>query len=194
MKLTVVRQTDLIMTTHLIEVNMVKRIRQFMDNIGYGFQKIDDDFLSLYLNEKEQCLFGKLRKSEQIHSILVAKDIRRELGENRERDLIRAALFHDIGKIVRPMNILEKSTAVMLKRLLGRKIALLERSEMIQSYLYHGERGGEILKSEKIFEDAPLFYRLVSLHHQKREMIIKQNDSERLVPYYDLLKKYDDRY
>jgi len=194
MKLTVVRQTDLIMTTHLIEVNMVKRIRQFMDNIGYGFQKIDDDFLSQYLNEKERSLFGRLRKSEQIHSIYIARDIQRELGENKERDMIRAALFHDIGKIIRPMNILEKSTAVMLKRLLGRKIALLERSEMIQSYLYHGERGGEILRSEKIFDEAPLFYRLVSLHHQNREMIEKQSDSDALVTYYDLLKKYDDRY
>lgn len=173
---------------------MLKRIRQFIRNIGFGFQKIDDDFLSQYLNEQERSLFGRLRKSEQIHSIYIARDIQRELGENKERDMIRAALFHDIGKIIRPMNILEKSTAVILKKLLGEKIALLERSEVIQSYLYHGERGGEILRSEKIFDEAPLFYRLVSLHHHKREMIEKQNDNDTLVTYYDLLKKYDDRY
>lgn len=182
------------MTIHFIEVTMLKRIRQFIRNIGFGFQKIDDDFLSQYLNEQERSLFGRLRKSEQIHSIYIARDIQRELGENKERDMIRAALFHDIGKIIRPMNILEKSTAVILKKLLGEKIALLERSEVIQSYLYHGERGGEILRSEKIFDEAPLFYRLVSLHHQNREMIEKQSDSDALVTYYDLLKKYDDRY
>ena len=179
---------------HLLEVNMMKRIRQFIQNISYGFQETDEDFLSFYLNDKELRLFRRLKKSEQIHSMLIAKDIQRELGEDKERDMIRAALFHDIGKIIRPMNIIEKSTAVILKKLLGRRIALLERSEFISSYLYHGERGGEILRSEKIFDESPVFYRLVSSHHQKRELVEKQDESDTLVTYYDLLKKYDDRY
>lgn len=173
---------------------MLKRIWQFIQNIGYGFKEIDEDFLSLYLSEKERLLFGRLKKSEKIHSILIAKDISGELGEDVERDLIKAALFHDIGKIMRPMNILEKSTAVILKKLLGKKITLLEGADFIRSYLYHGERGGEILRSEKIFEDAPVFYRLVSFHHHKRNRIESQNESDKLVTYYDLLKKYDDRY
>lgn len=179
---------------HPIEVNMVKRIRQFIQNIRYSYQKIDEDFLILYLNEKELSLFRRLKKSEQIHSILIAKDIREELGEDREKGMIRAALFHDIGKITRPMNLFEKSMAVILKKLLGRRITILLRFPFIQSYLYHGERGGEILKAERIFDETPIFYRLVSSHHHRRELIGNQKDSDELIRYYDLLKKYDDRY
>lgn len=173
---------------------MVKRIRQFIQNIRYGFQEIDEDFLCLYFNEKELQLFKRLKKSEQIHSILIAKEIQRELGENKERDMIRAALFHDIGKIMRPMNIFEKSIAVILNKILGQRMTKLDQLPFIQSYLYHGERGGEILKSEKIFDEAPVFYTLVSSHHHKREGILKKNENDSLVTYYDLLKKYDDRY
>lgn len=181
-------------TIHLKEVSMLNRIRQFMQNISYGFQEIDEDFLSLYFNDKELRLFKRLKKSEQIHSILIAKDIQKELGQCKEENMIRAALFHDIGKILRPMNIFEKSTAVILKKLLGRRIVLLEGTAFIRSYLYHGELGEEILRSQKIFDDAPLFYKLISSHHRSREMIENQNDDDTLVIYYDLLKKYDDRY
>ncbi|HSL85894.1 MAG TPA: hypothetical protein VK861_03055, partial [Bacteroidales bacterium] len=96
----------------LTEVIMLNRIRQFTQNISYAFQKIDEDFLLQYLNHGEYQLFGKLRKSEQVHSILVAKDISEEHAEKTDKDFIKAVIFHDIGKIIRPMNIMEKSIAV----------------------------------------------------------------------------------
>ena len=183
----------------LTEVIMLNRIRQFTQNISYAFHKIDEDFLLQYLNHKEYQLFGRLGKSEQVHSILVAKDISGEHAEKADRNFIKAVLFHDIGKIIRPMNIMEKSIAVVLSRLMGDGIRRLDRIDFISAYLNHGERGYEILKSELIFEETPIYYDLIRLHHMKRENLSGHirtsiSNEDEFFFYYDLLKKYDDRY
>ena len=171
---------------------MIKRIRQFSRNISYGFQNVDLDFLSARLDRHETALFKRLQKSEQIHAILVAKGVLKELNSEERSGFIKAVLFHDIGKIERPLNLIEKSLAVIINKLFQDRTSI-EKYEFMKSFRNHGPRGEAILRKEKIFEDEPLFYEVVGTHQESVEKIsISKN--EELLFYHCLLKKYDDRY
>ena len=172
------------------EVTMIKRIRQFSRNISYSFQNVDLDFLSTHLDRHETALFERLQKSEQIHAILVAKGVLHELNPEERSGFIKAVLFHDIGKVERPLNLIEKSLAVIINKLLQDRTSI-EKYEFMKSFRNHGPRGEEILRKEKIFEDDPLFYEVVGSHQESVEKISK---NEELLFYHCLLKKYDDRY
>lgn len=154
---------------------------------------MDKDFLSIYLNEGELKLFHRLKKSEKNHSIAVAKGIAGEASYDKDVFFIKAALLHDIGKIEKPLNLIEKSLAVLLNKFLGSRLSRYDRLPFIGSYLHHGQRGEKILRSEKIFHEQPLMYTLVGTHHLLAENI--EDDAEgRLLTYHNLLKKHDDRY
>ncbi|MFH5836702.1 HD domain-containing protein [Proteiniclasticum sp. C24MP] len=170
---------------------MVKRVRQFLQNISYGFQAVDQMFLIRYLNEKEMDLFGKLQRSEQIHAILVAKGVLQELDSTENGSFLKAVLFHDIGKIRRPLNIVEKSLAVMVDKLFQER-SLFEKFEFMRSFRHHGPWGEEILRKEDVFKE-PLFYDLVGTHQETQEEIAARKNEE-LEFYHNLLKKYDERY
>lgn len=171
---------------------MIKRIRQFLKNISYSYQTVDQDFISSYLDPHETALFNKLQKSEQIHAVLVAKGVLEELDADRHQSFIKAVLLHDIGKIVRPLSIVEKSLAVMMDKLFQEK-AVLEKVAFMKSYRNHGPRGKEILLKMDVFKDEPIFYEVVGTHQETDEMIIgRKNETLRF--YHNLLKKYDERY
>lgn len=171
---------------------MIKRIRQFSQNISYGFQIVDRDFLSAHLNRQEIALFGRLQKSEQIHAILVAKGVLNELDPEEDNGFIKAVLFHDIGKIDRPLSLIEKSLAVIINKLFQDRTAA-EKCEFMKSFRNHGPRGEEILRAQEIFEEEPLFYLVVGTHQESAEKISNRKNEE-LLFYHCLLKKYDDRY
>ena len=175
---------------------MINRIRQFFNHIAYGFKPFDEEYLNRYLTESEKLLFLRLKKSERFHSILIAKAMEKDALENERRnkyELVRLALFHDIGKTESPMNIVKKSLAVILKKILKDKLKRLEKLEFISSYLYHGERGEEMLRKAKIFDSSPYCYQVVGLHHHPLEKV-KENSSlsEEFYTAFALLKKYDD--
>jgi len=174
------------------EVAMIKRIRQFIQNISYGFQDVDLDFISTYLDRHETALFARLQKSEQIHAILVAKGVLNELNPEENSGFVKAVLFHDIGKVERPLNLIEKSLAVVINKLFQDRTSA-EKYEFMKSLRNHGPRGEKILRKEKIFEEEPLFYEVVGTHQESVEKIsFRKNEELRF--YHCLLKKYDDRY
>lgn len=175
---------------------MIKRIRQFINNIAYGFKPLDEDYIVRYLSDNEMKIFLRLKRSEQIHSVLIAKAMDKDALENHwsnRNELVRLALFHDIGKTASPMNIVEKSLAVILKKILKGKLNRLKKLDFISSYLYHGERGEEILRKAKIFDSSPYCYQVVGIHHHRLETLKEQSSlSEAVFSALVLLKKYDD--
>lgn len=174
------------------EVMMVKRIRQFLQNIRYGYQAVDRKFISGYLNQEEIWLFEKLQKSEQIHAILVAKSVLEELGSSEDRSFIIAVLLHDIGKIQRPLNIAEKSLAVIIDKLF-QKSSPFEKRSFMKSYRLHGQRGEDLLRENHVFTEEPVFYEVVGTHHENDDQIAERKNG-RLEFYHNLLKKHDERY
>ena len=101
----------------------MNRIKQVYINLTDRMRKEDYDLVQSVLNEKEILLFKKLLKSEQKHSVRLARNIELAivnnsinnivLNENKEL-LIKAALLHDVGKSTTRLNILDKCILVVL--------------------------------------------------------------------------------
>lgn len=155
------------------------RIKQFYWAVTSTISSGDRDFVKEYLNEDEIKLFAKLAVYEQKHCIKIAQDIKKICSTNER--LIKAALLHDIGKVSRPLNLLEKSFVVVLDHLFRNKIKKYKNIKIIDSYYNHGENGYKILKGYGY--DERLLY-LVKNHHNndiigdKELNILKQYDNK----------------
>lgn len=132
-----------------------KRVKQFYVNVTDKMTKKDYDYAKEILNGKELELFMKLSKSEQKHSIRIAKDIEFIIDNNETDDeeilknrdiLIKSALLHDIGKITKRLNVLDKSIIVILNKLTNGRLKNIKKSRKIQCYYNHSSYGYEILK------------------------------------------------
>ena len=102
-----------------------KRVKQFYVNVTDKMTEKDYDYANEILNKKELELFMKLSKSEQKHSIRIAKDIEFIIDNNETDDeeilknrnlLMKSALLHDIGKITKRLNVIDKSIIVILNK------------------------------------------------------------------------------
>lgn len=96
------------------------RIRQFWQSI---ISKPGDQDLKLigeYLSNTQFELFRKLSLGEQAHSIRVFKYIIQQ--NETDRDLLIAALLHDIGKTIYTLNIWERVFIVITNILFPKRI------------------------------------------------------------------------
>ena len=165
-----------------------KRVKQFYINVTDKMTEKDYEYVKEILNNKEVELFLRLSKSEQKHSVRIAKDIE-GLIENKitndediikNRDLlIRGALLHDIGKSVKRLNVIDKSIIVILNKLTDGQLKSLKKSKKVQCYYNHSEYGYEILK-DMVKEE--LILDIIRNHHK--------NTSNKIVEFF---KYIDDR-
>ena len=150
-----------------------KRVKQFYINVTDKMTESDYDYARKILNDEEFDLFLKLSKSEQKHSIRIAKDIEfiiknektsdKDILKNKEL-LIRASLLHDIGKSRKRLNVIDKSIIVILNKLTNGKLKNIKKSQKIQCYYNHSEYGYEILK-DLVKND--LILDIIRNHHKK---------------------------
>lgn len=138
------------------------RIRQFIWALFAKFTKEDEAFVNAYLNEYEQELFKKLKESEKVHSVRVAKEvIKRSVDENLyDIRLIKAALLHDIGKIDGGLNIINKSIITILNKLFPKALKKLYKIKFIRVYYEHPEIAVTYLDN---YDDYTKF--LIKNHH-----------------------------
>lgn len=115
-----------------------KRVKQFYVNVTDKMTEKDYDYANEILNKKELELFMKLSKSEQKHSIRIAKDIEFIIDNNETDDeeilknrnlLMKSALLHDIGKITKRLNVIDKSIIVILNKLTKGKLKSIKTSK-----------------------------------------------------------------
>ena len=88
------------------------RIRQFRQSFKPALSQNDLDRLRLYLSPVEIVLFTKMPAPDQIHSISVLNSVM-VTGE-KDEDLIKAALLHDIGKGLHRLRRWERVFAVVI--------------------------------------------------------------------------------
>ena len=148
-----------------------KRVKQFYVNVTDKMTEKDYDYANEILNKKELELFMKLSKSEQKHSIRIAKDIEFIIDNNETDDeeilknrnlLMKSALLHDIGKITKRLNVIDKSIIVILNKLTKGKLKSIKKYKKIQCYYNHSSYGYEILKD--IIDDTVILD-IVKNHH-----------------------------
>jgi hypothetical protein len=172
---------------------MLERVIQFFKNIRYAFMKSDENLVSSILMEEEVLLFRRLKKSEQIHSELVTKDFIRSEKGKLDQSLLKAVLLHDIGKIERPLNLIEKSMAVIFHKTGLSKISWIHNLPFMKSYLYHAERGANLLVKHGVFPEGSLEEQLVRSHHEQQETMERNLPKDHpLLQLHTKLKKADD--
>lgn len=163
------------------KINMIpKRVKQFYINVTDIMSKEDYNYVEDVLNNNELQLFIKLSKSEQKHSVRIAKKIEiiidnsltdsQEIIKNRDM-LIKAGLLHDIGKIKKRINVIDKSIIVILNKLTKGELKKVKKSKKIQCYYNHSEYSYEILK--KIIDDELLLEIIKNHHNNSNNEIIK---------------------
>ena len=87
------------------------RLRQFWYALTAVPTQTDIDLINKYLTPSLMTLFNKMQTSEKAHSIMVFKDLL-QANENN-RDLLIAALLHDVGKSIYPLSLFERVEIVI---------------------------------------------------------------------------------
>ncbi|MDD7796012.1 HD domain-containing protein [Clostridium sp. 'White wine YQ'] len=166
---------------------MFYRIKQFMWAIESIYKDIDDEYIKKYLDEDEKRLFQLLKKSDKQHSIRVAKDALEYIEDSNnviqnldKEKIVKIALLHDIGKIERPLNVIEKSLIVILDKVTSGKISRYSNFKIIDIYYNHPEKGYEILKLNKKYDVE--FLKVIEEHHHK---IKTSNEILEIIKYCD---------
>jgi len=112
--------------------------RRFLQSVRGGWPTPDDQtWVATLLDADESELFWSQSAIDACHGIAVARYVGETLPARP--DLLRAALFHDIGKTVNPIGPIRRSIATVLAAL-G-----LPLSRRMATYRQHAERGAEIL-------------------------------------------------
>lgn len=145
------------------------RIKQFYWNLYSKLDRYDLKFIECVLNKNELKLFNKLSISEQRHSVKVAYNVERICIEENinSKLLLKAALLHDIGKIYKKTNVIDKSIMVLLDKLTRGKIKRfcnISKMSKISIYYNHAELGANLLY--KIGCNEYIIY-LVKNHHNE---------------------------
>lgn len=96
------------------------RIQQFKLAVWPPSQAVDTSLILPYLTPAQLVLFRRLQKSEQWHALTVLQKLV-EAGQ-KNKDVLTAALLHDIGKIHYPLKVWERVLIVLLKRVAPRLV------------------------------------------------------------------------
>ena len=89
------------------------RSRQFWNALLSPRKRITSESLLHYLNLAQLILFRRMQPSEQFHAYQILKRLETD-GQNNP-DLLRAALLHDVGKILQPLSIFDRILIVLGK-------------------------------------------------------------------------------
>lgn len=157
------------------------RIRQFFKSITSKLTEADETFIQKYLNEYETETFYLLSKSEQVHSVSVAKGVLDELLKLNRYDvlIVKAALLHDVGKINSGLNPFNKSLYVILNKISPNILSKFTFFRSVNVFYNHPQLAAKYLKGE---DDYMMF--LIMNHHnyeQKNDdilMLMQKIDSE----------------
>lgn len=175
----------------IIRINIKKRndmlrVKQFINYAVSYFKKIDNDFLSDYLNEKEFEYFNALLKTEKQHSIRVAKkclNVYKEfdIEENELESAVKMCLMHDVGKKYSSLNLFFKPFIVIIstKKHL-RKIMFFLNEDRVIKYFNHAKYSFEMLKDLGYPCDV---LNSIRYHHSTKN--ITDNKYIRLLKYCD---------
>ena len=152
-----------------------KRVKQFYINATDLMTNKDYEYVKIHLNNEEYDLFKKILKSEQKHSVRIAKEIEYTIENNLVDDvdiiqsknlLIKAALLHDVGKSRQKVNIIEKSIIVILNKLTKGNLKNFKKSKKVQCYYNHSEYSYVLLKD--IIKDD-LILSIIRNHHKNTD-------------------------
>ena len=152
-----------------------KRVKQFYTNVTDKMTESDYEYVKNILEDDELKLFKKLLRSEQKHSVRIAKDIESIIDNKQTTDeeilnnkelLIKAALLHDVGKSIKKINVIDKSIIVILNKLTKGNLKNLKISKKVQCYYNHSRYSYDMLKNINNEGD---FLKIIKEHHSESD-------------------------
>ena len=144
-------------------MKMFYRMQQFIKAITATVGKEEREWVKEYLTKEECILFFKLKVYEQRHCIDVAKIL--EERTNSQKEMIRLGLLHDIGKIVYPLNPIQKGVMVLLDQITKGSIKRCSQSKMVKCYYEHPNLGYKLLKEMGDYNEV--FLGKIKNHHNQ---------------------------
>ncbi|MCY4023435.1 MAG: HD domain-containing protein [Anaerolineaceae bacterium] len=116
-----------------------RRLRQGLNALLAFSRPVDQALAERHLSPELQQCFGRLRRSEQLHSLRVLRALQAE--DSPGPDLAVAALLHDLGKTRWPFPLWQRVLVVVLPRLapaLARRLARgSEADPLVRPFLLH---------------------------------------------------------
>lgn len=152
----------------------MERIRQFYINFTDKMNVEDYLYVESILTKDELILFKNMLKSEQKHSVRVAKSIEDMINYividdvdivTKKNELIRAGLLHDVGKATTKVNIFEKSIIVILNKVTKGNLRNINNKK-IDCYYNHAKYSYNFLKD---VTDSEIVLNVARNHHSKTE-------------------------
>lgn len=129
--------------THLVK-------RFFGSLVPGGPAAVDDAWARTFLLEREQPLWDRMCNVDRRHSVAVAKEVERSLGNEASRPVLAAALLHDVGKSVSELRTYGRVVATLSAKVAGYDMALAWTetrgfTRRVGLYLEHPRLGGDLL-------------------------------------------------
>lgn len=111
----------------------VYRVGQALRALVAFSQPVDYDLAAEYLSPDLMLLFGRMRRSEQLHGLNVLRTV---LAQGQTpRDLAVAALLHDGGKLLYTVRVWQKTIAVVVETLAPHLFERLSRGDPARFWL-----------------------------------------------------------
>lgn len=178
----------------------MSRVKQFILDVASPFRRVDQSFLTLYLNTLELSQLKKLRKAEVLHLIAVTKTLKQLIEKDPIHDhlnnfelnsIFKAALLHDVGKTYHPTGPINKTLVVLLNKIFKGKDGSFKGWKAWDVYKNHPEYGYQMVKKMHSFEELPFLMDLIRYHHKPNEFFKKYDGKERIV--FDLFQEADEK-
>ena len=117
--------------------------RRFVGSLGRGSPSAEDQaWARSFLLSGESALWSRLSNADKRHSVTVARDVARGLGDEASRPVLAAALMHDVGKLVSRLGTFARVGATVVGTVAGRD----RPRGRIGDYLRHDEHGAHMLE------------------------------------------------
>jgi hypothetical protein len=104
------------------------RLKQGLRDILAFTRSVDTSVVRAHLTEAQYALFSRMTHAEQLHSVNVLRAVLAQSPETPP-DLATAALLHDVGKSRYPLNVAERTLAVVITRFFPHQEARLSQKE-----------------------------------------------------------------
>ncbi len=95
--------------------SVLTRLRQGLRALTVWLRPLDESPAAAVLTPEQMRLFRRMRRSERLHSLNVLHTLR--AAGHKDRDLLVAALLHDVGKTVAPFFFHERVLVVLVKKI-----------------------------------------------------------------------------
>jgi hypothetical protein len=167
------------------------RVGQFLRSVFPHISSDERQLVTRFLPPALTDLFFNMSRADQVHSLRVLQDLMQD-GHD-DPDLLAAALLHDVGKSLLPLNPLQRAFVVLANRLapgwvirMGQAKGVRGLRNSLSTAVHHPRWGAELVSQHG---GSARLIRLIRCHQDPADT----SSLADLKPYIALLQRADNR-